>query len=128
MDVRRGWPFLALLGPLAGCGQPASEEECRAAIAHALEVQIEAAQLPPVIAELSRTSRAAPTADEMRDGKRWLRNAIPGLVTPEIVAQCTERMTRRDALCTVDARTPEELVDKCHWKPVNGPKGAALGF
>ena len=49
-------------------------------------------------------------------------------MTPQFVAQCVDRMKRTDLQCTMSATTPDELVQKCHWKVGAGGKGSALGF
>jgi len=113
-------PLFACVALLAGCKKAASPEECRAAITHMMEVQIDGIDVPG-------GAQGMP-AGSLDEGKRWLKSQVPSMIKPEMVDQCVARMPRADALCTVTANTTEALVNQCHWKPVAGPKGAALGF
>ena len=120
---------LVLVSPaLVGCGkqQPPSSEECKAAIVHMMEVQLDATDFGKLIA--SGFGGLAPSAEQLREGMQWLKSQSASLVTPEFVAQCVQRMKRNDVECTLSATTPTELVEKCHWKVVAGPRGASLGF
>ena len=68
------------------------------------------------------------SAEQLQESAQWLKSQAPSLVTPQFVSQCVERMKRSDVQCTMSATTTNELVEKCRWKVVAGPKGAALGF
>jgi hypothetical protein len=110
---------------LPGCArQHASPEECKAAIIHAMEVQLDS---PDFHAAVGQAAADLPP-EQLQESREWLKSQLPSLVTPTVVAQCVERMERKDAQCTMSAITTGELVDKCHWKVVAGPKGATLGF
>ena len=110
---------------LPGCAkQPATPEECKAAITHMMEVQLDS---PDFQNTPGQGAPDMPNA-QFQQGKQWLKSQIPTLLTPAFVSQCVERMPHSDAECTMSATTNAEPVDKCHWKPVAGPKGSALGF
>jgi hypothetical protein len=115
---------------LSGCAKPPSPEECRAAITHMMEVQLDSPEYRKMMEQAATAGQGGRSisTDQMEEGNRWLKSQIPSLVKAEAVSQCVERMKRSDTQCTMSATTVGELVDKCHWKAVNGPKGAALGF
>lgn len=110
---------------ILGCAkQSATPEECKVAIVHMMEVQLDSPDFQNTVGQ------GAPDfpPEQLQQGKTWLKSQIPTLVTPNFVSQCVERMPRRDIQCTMSATTTDELINKCHWKVVAGPKGSALGF
>jgi 2-keto-3-deoxy-6-phosphogluconate aldolase len=115
-----------------GCAkqpQP-SPDECKAAIVHMIEVQLDS---PDYQKMMEQATAAGPggqrlSAEQVQESAQWLKSQAPTLVTPQFVSQCVERMKRSDIQCTMSATTTNELVEKCHWKVVAGPKGVALGF
>lgn len=109
---------ILMLGALFGCAQSPTEEECKAGMKRMMEIQIDesAVQMNAVPAPDGQT-----TAD-------WLKSQIPSLLKREAIAQCVDRVKRADLQCTMAASTSEELVKKCHWKVIGGPKGTMLGF
>jgi hypothetical protein len=115
-----------------GCAkqpQP-SAEECKAAIVHMMEVQLDS---PDYQKRMEQATAVGPggqrlSAEQLQESAQWLKSQAPSLVTPQFVSQCVERMKRSDIQCTMSATTTNELVEKCHWKVVAGPRGAALGF
>jgi hypothetical protein len=123
---------LVLVSAIAlGCAKQAqpSPDECKAAIVRMMEVQLDS----PDYQKMMQATAAGPggqrlSAEQLQEGAQWLKSQIPSLVTPQFVSQCVERMKRSDIQCTMSATTTNELVEKCHWKVVAGPKGAALGF
>ena len=123
---------LAALGSamLGGCAKPPSPEECKAAIVHMMEVQLDSPEFRKLQEEAADTTKAGQSvsSEQMQESRQWLKSQVPALVKPELVSQCVERMKRNDIQCTLSATTTSELVDKCHWKVVSGAKGAALGF
>lgn len=115
---------------LLGCAKQPTPEECKAAIVHMMEVQLDSPDFQKTqeqVATVGPGSQPLP-AEQLQEGTKWLKSQIPSLVTPEIVSKCVQRMKRDDIQCTMSATTTKELVEKCHWKVVAGPKGAALGF
>jgi hypothetical protein len=124
--------FVSALGSamLAGCAKPPSPEECKAAIIHMMEVQLDSPEFRKLQEQAADRGKAGPStsSEQMQESREWLKSQVPGLVKPEFVAQCVERMKRSDIQCTMSSTTTSELVDKCHWKVVSGAKGAALGF
>ena len=107
---------------LTSCAkQRATPEECKAAITHMMEVQLDSP-------DFQNAAGTDLSTAQFQQSKQWLKSQIPTLLTPAFVSQCVERMPHSDAVCTISATTTAELVDKCHWKPVAGPKGSALGF
>jgi hypothetical protein len=124
---RQGVPafiVVALAATLAGCAkQRSTPQECRAAIVHMMEIQLDSPDFGNAIAQ------GAPEMTEHREESRqWLKSRIPSLVSSQAVAQCVERMPGSDARCTLSATTTDELMQQCHWKVVAGPRGPALGF
>ena len=118
--------FVAVLCVLAACSsQKPSEDECRAGITRMMEIQIDALDAP---GSPAAAVRAELSDEQKKSATRFLKDAIPSLVTPELVAQCVSRVKRADLQCTMSASTPDELVQKCHWKVGAGAKGAGLGF
>lgn len=115
---------------LLGCAKQPTPEECKAAIVHAMEVQLDSPEFQKTQEQVATTGPGGQrlSAEQLQEGTQWLKSQIPSLVTPEFVSQCVERMKRDDVQCTMSATTTTELVEKCHWKVVAGPKGATLGF
>jgi hypothetical protein len=110
---------------LCGCSKPpATPEQCKAAVTHMMEIQLDS---PDFQNALGQGAPGMPAAN-LQEGKDWLKSQIPSMITPQFIEQCVERLPRRDAECTLTATTTDELISKCHWKVVPGPKGAALGF
>jgi hypothetical protein len=117
--------LLVASATILGCAkQAATSEECRAAIVHMMEVQLDSPDFQNI------AGQGAPdlAQEHLQEGKQWLKSQIPKLVTPAAVSQCVERMPRKDTQCTMSATTIDELIHKCHWKVVAGPKGSSLGF
>jgi hypothetical protein len=114
------------LGGLAACAQPPTQAECKAAITRMMEMQIDALDAPGSVP--SPILRADLTEEQRKLMAQSLKAQIPSLLTPEFVAPCVDRMKRSDLQCTMAATTLDELVQKCHWKVVSGPRGPSLGF
>src|SRR5215831_7966416 len=118
--------FLSALSSaiVAGCAKPSSPEECKAAIIHMMEVQLDSPEFRKLQEQAADRGKAGPSisSEQMQESREWLKSQVPGLVKPEFVAQCVERMRRSDIQCTMLATTTGELVDKCHWKVVSGAK------
>jgi hypothetical protein len=112
--------FVLVCDSLAACSKKPTQEECRAGIKRMMEIQIDELDIPGI--------DTASTEEQKRQGIELLKAQIPSRVTPEFVAQCVDRMKREDLQCTMSANTQDELVQKCHWKVISGPKGPALGF
>lgn len=110
---------------LLGCAKKPTSEECKAAIVHATEVQLDEAQEQSAALGPAEQGQSA---EQLQKGIKLLKSAIPSQIRPEVVAQCVEHMRSDDIQCTMTATTSKELVEKCHWKVVAGPKGTALGF
>jgi hypothetical protein len=89
-----------------------------------MELQLDSPEYQSMFAQGALEIPAA----QLVQGKQWLKSQIPSLVTPQFISQCVERMPRQDAECTMSATTVDELITKCHWKVVQGARGAALGF
>jgi hypothetical protein len=119
-------PLVLVFCGLASCPKPKpTQDECKAGITRMMEIQIDALDAP----DSPASSAMRTMSDEERKlSTQWLKGQIPSLLKPEFVAQCVDRMKRADLECTMSATTPDELVQKCHWKVVAGPKGGALGF
>src|SRR5260221_1449487 len=115
---------LALCG-LAACSKPPTEDECKAGITRMMEIQIDALDAP---GSVTSSMRADLTDEQRKSAAQFLKERIPSLITPEFVARCVDRMKRTDLQCTMSASTPDELVQKCHWKVGSGPRGPTLGF
>ncbi len=115
---------------LSGCAKPPSSDECRAAIIHMMEVQLDSPEFRQRQEQAASAGSAGQSlsSEQMQASTQWLKSQIPSLVKPEFVSQCVKRMKASDIQCTLSATTTTELVDKCHWKVVSGAKGAALGF
>ena len=124
---------LVLVSAIAlGCANQAqpSPDECKAAIVHMMEVQLDSSDYKKMMEQATAAGPGGQrlSAEQLQEGAQWLKSQTPSLVTPQFVSQCVERMKRSDVQCTMSATTTNELVEKCHWKVVAGPKGAALGF
>jgi hypothetical protein len=124
--IRRTAAFVLAFGGFAACANHPTAEECKAGITRMMEIQIDAMDAPG--SATSEMMRADLTEEQRKSTAQFLKAAIPSQLRPAVVAQCVDRMKRTDLQCTMSASTPEELVQKCHWKPVSGPRGAALGF
>ena len=121
---RLGFALPALVvSALTACAKPATPEECKAATIHMMEVQLDS---PDFAAAASLGAGMPP--EFVQESREFLKSRVPSLITPAFVEQCVERMARKDVQCTLTATTTDELIGKCHWKVVQGPKGAALGF
>ena len=124
IDFVRAASIVATMLAMTGCAKPpATPEQCRSAIIHMMEVQLDS----PDFAAAATLGAGVP-ADAVQQGREFLKRQIPSLVRPDIVAQCVARLPRKDAECTLVATTTEELIGRCHLKVVQGPKGAALSF
>jgi len=110
-----------------GCAKQPSPEECKAAIVHMMEVQLDSPDFQKMMEEASAAGPGGQrlSAEQLQESAQWLKSQTPSLVTPQFVSQCVERMKRSDIQCTMSATTTNELVEKCHWKVVAGPKGGA---
>jgi hypothetical protein len=115
---------------LLGCAKPPSPDECKAAIVHTIEVQLDSPDFRKMMEEATGAGPGGQrlSAEQLQESAQWLKSQTPSLVTPEFVSQCVQRMKRNDIQCTMSATTTNELVEKCHWKVVAGPRGATLGF
>ena len=118
--------FVLAFGGFAACASHPNAEECKAGITRMMEIQIDAMDAPG--SDASKMMHENLTEEQRKSTAQFLKAGIPSLLKPALVAQCVARMKRTDLQCTMSASTPEELVQKCHWKPVSGPRGAALGF
>ena len=124
---------LVLVSAIAlGCANQAqpSPDECKAAIVHMMEVQLDSPDYKKMMEHATAAGLGGErlSAERLQEGVQWLKSQTPSLVTSQFVSQCVERVKRSDIQCTMSATTTNELVEKCHWKVVAGPKGAALGF
>jgi hypothetical protein len=126
MSRRVSVTALVLVLGSAACAKPPTQAECKAAITRLLEMQIDALHAPGSPA--SSIMRADLTEEQRTFMAQSLKAQIPSLLTSEFVAGCVERMKRSDLECTMTASTLDELVQKCHWKVVSGPRGPTLGF
>lgn len=113
------------VGGLAACSKQPTPDECKAGITRMMEMQIDAMDAP---GSATAAMRAELTDEQRKVGTQFLKAQIPSLLKPEFVAQCVDRMKRDDLQCAISATTLDELVQKCHWKVVSGPKGNTLGF
>jgi hypothetical protein len=115
---------------LLDCAKQPTPEECKAAIVHMMEVQLDSPDFQKTQEQVATTGPGGQhlSAEQLQEGTQWLKSQIPSLVTPEFVSPCVQRMKPGDIQCTMLATTTNELVEKCHWKVGVGPKGATLGF
>ena len=115
---------------LLGCANEPSPDECKAAIVHMMEVQLDSPDFQKMMEEATAAGPGGQrlSTEQVQESAQWLKSQSRSLVTPEFVSQCVQRMKRKDIQCTMSATTTNELVEKCHWKVVAGPRGAALGF
>jgi hypothetical protein len=114
-----------LLSALAACSKQPTADECKAGITRMMEIQIDALDAPGGV---TASIRADLTDEQKKSAARFLKEQIPSMVTPSFVDQCVKRMKATDLRCTMSASTPDELVQKCHWKVGSGAKGSTLGF
>jgi hypothetical protein len=91
-----------------------------------MEIQIDALDAPG--SATSAIMREDLTEEQRKSAAQFLKQQIPSQLNPAFVAQCVDRMKRTDLQCTMSASTPDELVQKCHWKAGSGPKGSTLGL
>jgi len=118
--------FALLISSVAACAKAPTQEECKAGITRMMEIQIDD-MFAPGSAAFSAMGSFANEADRAMAAQR-LKAGIPSLLTARFLAECVERVKRSDLECTMSAKTTDELIQMCHWKPTTGPKGAALGF
>jgi hypothetical protein len=122
---------------LAGCAKRATEEQCREAWTHVFEVQIDEMDAAKNMDELIKVGKFSP--DVMADAraeaiaheadtKQWLKSQIPSMLAPPLIKGCQRRLNRHDINCTMAASTSVQLVKKCHWRVVQGPRGLGLGL
>ncbi|MFA6434898.1 MAG: hypothetical protein WCW52_09405 [Elusimicrobiales bacterium] len=125
--TRRSYLIALVLafGGLAACSKQPAPDECKAGITRMMEMQIDALDAP---GSATAAIRAELTDEQRKIGVQFLKAQIPSVLKSEFVAQCVSRMKRADLQCTMSATTLDELVRKCHWKVIPGPKGATLGF
>jgi hypothetical protein len=116
LGITRAVVLILLLGGiLAGCARKATDEQCRSAMQHMLEIQID---------EMT-TQLAAKGMLQDPSTAAALKAGIPSIIKPAAIAQCIERMKPEDLACTMTAASSDELIQKCHWKVLPGGK---LGF
>jgi hypothetical protein len=114
----------------SACTKAPTPEECRQGIIRMMKIQLDSSDFQKLQEQVAATGpgTTGPSNEQLRQGTEWLKNQIPALVTPEFVAQCIERMQRQDLQCTMAATTVDELINQCHWKVGQGPRGPTLGF
>jgi hypothetical protein len=108
------------------CSKKPTQEECRAGITRLMEIQIDALDAPG--STTSSLMRKDMTEDQIRQSTDFLKAQIPSQLTPKVIAQCVDRVKRKDLQCAMTASTQDELVQKCHLKIGSGPKGPTIGF
>jgi hypothetical protein len=127
MSRRVGSTVLVMvLCGLSACARQPTQEECKAGITRMMEIQIDALDAPG--SATSAIMREDLTEEQRKSTAQFLKQQSPSQLNPAFVAQCVDRMKRTDLQCTMSASTPDELVQKCHWKAGSGAKGSTLGF
>jgi hypothetical protein len=107
MVSARSTPLLASLAlgavtPLAGCGHPASDAECREILTRIVDVELRAQNVSDP-AEMTRRRNEA--IGGMSDGGAAASSPLEGCVG--------KRITDKAMQCVRGAQTPDEITEQC---------------